>query len=179
MILCILAHRIHPVTSVVSGLLSGTLWALGVTSFLGTKYWGNAMIGALIGAVLLSLKSNPSYSICLGMVLPCLDYVSWDNEGEIHNPIALTARTTDRENNLDRSEETSFLESNDIADYSDAQPPVAIVERRPLLSRVNESTLSNDDSVIRGRVPFINSMESDFDAGSSNSNNAGLRARGT
>lgn len=182
MILCILAHRIHPVTSVVSGLLSGTLWALGVTSFLGTRYWGNVVIGGLIGAVLLSLKSNPSYSIYLGMVVPCLDYVSWDNEGEIHDPSepAAASRLIDRENNLDRleSNQTSFSESNDIADYSDSQQPTTIVERRPLLSRTTESTLSNDSSVIRGRVPFINSMESDFDDGSSNANNTGLRARG-
>ena len=190
-ILCVLAHRIHPVTSVISGLLSGTLWALGVTSFLGTRYWGNVMILTLIGAMLLSLKSNQRYTIYLGIILPCLDYVAWDEEGDIHDPNTPDVATRhsrveysrEENNNLDEIEmgqQTSSYsaESNDIAEYSDSQRPTAVVERQPLLSHATDSTLSNGSSVIRGRVPFINSMDSDFDDGSSAANNPETRMNG-
>ena len=190
-ILCVLAHRIHPVTSVLSGLLSGTLWALGVTSFLGTRYWGNIMIVSLIGAMLLSLKSNPTYATYVGMLLPCLDYVAWDDEGEIRDPNTPDATATNsrfgntrgESNSLDETEmgpqiSSYSAESNDIADYSNSQRPSTLVERQPLLSHATDSTLSNASSFIRGRVPFINSMDSDFDDGSSTANGSGVRMDG-
>ena len=69
-------------------------------------------------------------------------------------------------------------ESNDIADYSNSQRPSTLVERQPLLSHATDSTLSNASSFIRGRVPFINSMDSDFDDGSSTANGSGVRMDG-
>jgi len=44
LILFVLCHRVHPVTSVISGVISGALWSLQITSFLGTKYWGDMML---------------------------------------------------------------------------------------------------------------------------------------
>ena len=172
MILCTLAHRIHPVTSVLSGLLSGSLFALGVTSFLGTRYWGNAMIGAVILAIVMSMKSNSLYSTYIGMVLPCLDYVAWDEEGEILGPSDTNITTPNpRLDSSDTETDLNDLETGQTSHSTNG-------ERRPLLPSATDSTLSND-SRIRGRVPFINSMESDFDDGaSSNANNTGSRSDG-
>ena len=171
MILCILAHRIHPVTSVLSGLLSGSLFTLGVTSFLGTRYWGNAMISAVILAIVMSMKSNALYSTYIGMVLPCLDYVAWDEEGKIHDPSDASIPPNPRHGSSDMESELNDLETGQTS-------PSANGERRPLLPSTTDSTLSND-SRIRGRVPFINSMESDFDDGASNNtNNTGSRSDG-
>ena len=175
-ILGALSHRVHG-TSVLSGLLSGSLWAIGVTSFLGTKYWGNVMIGTWICAILLSLKSNPGGSQCLGLMLPCLDYVAWDEEGDVFDPNATTnlrrrnssrfgASRVEREDDDLELGQTSYSESNDVVDYS-TQQPSATMERRPLLSHATDSTLSNESGVIRGRVPFIDSMDSDLDDGGS------------
>eukprot|EP00804_Cyclotella_cryptica_P010667 CCRYP_005466-RA/>CCRYP_005466-RA protein AED:0.00 eAED:0.00 QI:248/-1/1/1/-1/1/1/140/592 len=189
MILGILSHRIHPVTSVISGLLSGSLWAWGVTSFLGTRYWGNAMIGSLVGSMLLSLKSNQSCSMYLEMLLPCVDYVAWDGEGNIHDTNAshLSTRQNNSQFGSSRNEtdegdfemgQTSYIESNDNVDFSTSQRPSS-AERRPLLSHATDSTLSNESSVIRGRVPFINSMDSDLDDIGQTMNNAGSRFDGS
>jgi hypothetical protein len=188
-ILCILAHRIHPVTSVVSGLLSGTLWALGVTSFLGTRYWGNFMIGCLFGAILLSLKTNPSWSTYLGLVLPCLDYVSWEGQGNFRESHAPTTNSQFGNSRMESNElemgQSSYLESNDMANNLSLPQSSVILERRPLLAHNTDSTLSDESRVIRGRVPFINSMESDLDDRLSVSNvesrpdgNLSRRARG-
>lgn len=190
MILGILSHGVHPITSVISGLLSGSLWAFGVTSFLGTRYWGNVMIGTLIGAMLLSLKSNPLCSVYLDMVLPCIDYVAWDGEGDIYNAHSshLSTRRSNSQFGNSRHETdeddlemgpSSYMESIDNVDFSTSQRPSVAVERRPLLSHASDSTLSNESSVIRGRVPFINSMDSDLDDIGQTINNLGSRFDGS
>ena len=82
-ILIILTRRIISATSIISGVLSGSLWRFGLTSFLGTRYWGNVIFFVLAFGTLLSLKAHPSHSAYLALILPCLDYVSWNMKGEL------------------------------------------------------------------------------------------------
>lgn len=152
MILGMLTYRIHPITSIMSGLLSGSLWSLGVTSFLATRYWGNICILSLILAVLLSLKAQPTYQYILEMIIPCISYVAWDRDGEI--PDGSGGQASSRRNTDNEDEENDELE-------------IGSNERYPLLSS-SQSSLSGDDSaVIRGRVPVMN-----VESGESNNSGA-------
>jgi energy-coupling factor transporter ATP-binding protein EcfA2 len=76
-----------------------------------------------------------------------------------------TSRVEKEDDDLELGQ-TSYSESKDIVDYS-TQQPSATMERRPLLSHATDSTLNNKSGVIRGRVPFIDSMDSDLDDGGS------------
>ena len=146
LILGMLAYRIHPITSIMSGLLSGSLWSLGVTTFLATRYWGNICILSLILAVLLSLKAQPTYQYMMEMIIPCISYVAWDRDGNIPDGNS-GGQVSSRRNTDNEDEEHGDLE-------------MASNERYPLLSS-SQSSLSGDDStVIRGRLPVMNAMES-------------------
>jgi len=164
LILAILTHRIHPVTSIISGLLSGSLWTLGLTSFLGTRYWGNVMLFSLAFGMLLSLKAQPHYSTYLEMFVPCIDYVAWDREGELpdasHGPNVLRPNTAQRRlsrssSNNDDLEMGSHFQSQSGGHTSE--------ERFPLVSSQSSSMSGGSSTAIRGRVPLINTMESDLD----------------
>ena len=102
-------------------MLSGTLWSCGITSFLGTRYWGNGMIGVLVLLVLLSLKadtvddaqqqsSNNIMYKYVNMLVPCIDYVSWNGDGELadgsvtgggSNQSSMHTRTNNSSNDVD------------------------------------------------------------------------------
>ena len=162
-ILAVLAHRIHPVTSIISGLLSGSLWTLGLTSFLGTRYWGNAMLFSLGLAMLLSLKAQPTYSKYLEMLVPCIDYVAWDIEGDIPDGRTQSLRRNSRR--LSRSihdEDNNDLEMGSHYNTQNGGHSNHH-ERFPLLSSESSSMSGGSSTAIRGRVPLINTMESDLD----------------
>lgn len=168
MILAVLTHRIHPVTSIISGLLSGSLWSLGVTSFLGTRYWGNAMLFSLVFGMLLSLKAQPSYATYLKMFVPCIDYVAWDSDGEIPGSNALNSpNDLSRQNSLRRSSHSNSGNHEDLelgSDFPTQNRGHSSQERFPLLSSQSSSMSGGGNSnAIRGRVPLINTMESDLD----------------
>ena len=75
-ILTVLSWRIHPVTPVFCGTVTGILWSAGLIRFLGNVYWGRCLV--LWGTALcaLSLKHTT-------LDIPCIDYVSWDHRGRI------------------------------------------------------------------------------------------------
>ena len=83
LVLWLLSRRIHPFASILSGLFSGTLWSMGITTFLSCRYWGNALFFVLGLGVLMSFKAHPTMSIYVGTLVPCLDYVSWDGVGKM------------------------------------------------------------------------------------------------
>jgi len=148
LILGMLTYRIHPITSIMSGLLSGSLWSLGVTSFLATRYWGNICILSLILAVLLSMKAQPTYQYMTEMIIPCISYVSWDRDGNIPNGSS-GGQASSRRNTDNEDEENNDLEMGPMNN-----------ERYPLLSSSQSSLNGDDSAIIRGRVPVMNEMES-------------------
>ena len=179
-VLSALCHRIHPITSVASGLLSGSLWFMGVTSFLGTKYWGNVMIYSLVAAFLFSLKAQPSCSNYLGMFIPCLDYVAWDRDGNIYDVSASSEPNSLRRNVSSMERDTNDESSDgDLEMGSSGLPSVQhsmnSTDRSPLLSQSSSSM--SGSSIIRGRVPLMNAMDSDInDDGDMLSNSASMPA---
>jgi len=164
-ILTILTHRIHPVTSIISGLLSGSLWSLGITSFLGMRYWGNIMLLGLALVMLLSLKAQPSYSTYLEMFCPCIDYVIWDREGEIPDGSASSSQNVYRQNNARGgiSQTNSNSDDLEMGSHFQTQNGHRGEERFSLISSQSSSMSGGSSSAIRGRVPLINTMESDLD----------------
>lgn len=82
-VLWLLSRRIHPFASILSGLFSGALWSLGITTFLSCRYWGNVLFFVLGMGFLMSFKAHPIMSRYVGTLVPCLDYVSWDGEGKM------------------------------------------------------------------------------------------------
>jgi hypothetical protein len=134
LILMAISRGIHPITSIVSGLWSGWLWSWGLTTFLGTRYWGNCTLFISVLAMLLSLKAQPSYSTYLKIYVPCIDYVAWNELGEIPNG---------REETPLRDEDEIDLE-NGSNSIEDTLPPYS------------------SHSVIRGRVPRMDSSHSDL-----------------
>mmetsp|Transcript_11453 Transcript_11453/g.17004 ORF Transcript_11453/g.17004 Transcript_11453/m.17004 type:complete len:547 (+) Transcript_11453:67-1707(+) len=149
LMLFVLGHRVHPFTSVISGIVSGALWSLQLTSFLGTKYWGDMMLWSLGIAIMLSLKANTTYT-WPSAVIPCLDYVSWNRDGEVVNTAASNAAANQSGRNtptMDLEMGNASLQTNGIQ-----------TEHLPLLSQT--STMSGS-STIRGRVPRIDTMASD------------------
>jgi len=82
-ILSLLSRGVHPISSILCGVWSGTLWSWGITTFLGTWYWGNALICAIILVILLSLMAQPLYLTYMRVFVPCIDYVAWDEDGNI------------------------------------------------------------------------------------------------
>ncbi|KAL7546853.1 hypothetical protein ACHAWF_010184 [Thalassiosira exigua] len=146
MILTLLTHRIHPVTSIMCGLMSGSLWSLGATKFLGTRYWGNAMLFSLVLAIVLSLKSQPSYSQYLVMLVPCLDYVAWDSEGLIPERVSGSSYANSSNHPVGHGdlETGSNFQTHNGGQGHDS----------PLLP--------SQSSAIRGRLPHINTMESEL-----------------
>ena len=149
LILLVLCHRVHPVTSVFSGMLSGALWSLQVTSFLGTKYWGGMMLWSLAIIIVLSLKANTTYSRLLTAIIPCLDHVAWNRDGEVVNTTPSNAS-----NQSGRNTPTVDLEMGNASRTYGIR-----TEHLPLLSQA--STISGSSSTIRGRVPRIDTMDSD------------------
>jgi hypothetical protein len=143
LMLFVLGHRVHPFTSVISGIVSGALWSLQLTSFLGTKYWGDMMLWSLGIAIVLSLKANTTYT-WPSAVIPCLDYVSWNRDGEVIN-----TATSNAANQSGRNTPIMDLEMGNASLQT---------EHLPLLSQT--STMSGS-STIRGRVPRIDTMASD------------------
>ncbi len=152
LILTVLTRKIHLVTSIFSGLLSGSLWSMGFTSFLGMRYWGNAVLFSLTMAILLSLKAQPLCSKYLVNFAPCINYVSWNEDGQM--PSANNDGLMLNDNDLEMG---SIIQAQNGERH--------IQERIPLLFSQSSSVSDNDGSgiAIRGRVPLINSMESDLD----------------
>lgn len=146
LILTLLTRKIHLVTSIGSGLLSGTLWSMGLTSFLGTQYWGNVVLMNLVMAILLSLKAQPFYSKYLEIFVPCLDHVAWSRHGNVN----------------DVQEDSSHGEDLEMGQRFRVQNGDRH-ERFPLLLSQSSSVSAGSGRAIRGRVPLINSMESDLD----------------
>jgi hypothetical protein len=151
LILTVLTRKIHLVTSIFSGLLSGSLWSMGLTTFLGTRYWGNTVLFGLTMAILLSLKAQPLCSKYLENFAPCINYVSWNNVGKMPSP-----------NNDGLMLNGDDLEMGSITQAQNGEQHIQ--ERIPLLFSQSSSVSDNDGSgiAIRGRVPLINSMESDL-----------------
>ena len=148
MMLFVLGHRVHPISSVISGVVSGALWSLHITSFLGTKYWGDMLLWSLAIAILLSIKANTTYT-WPSAVIPCLDYVAWNREGEVVN-----TTTSSFPNQSERNTPAMDLEMGNLP----LQRNNIQTEHLPLLSQT--STMSGS-STIRGRVPRIDTMASD------------------
>lgn len=146
LILTVLTRKMHLMTSIFGGMLSGSLWSMGLTSFLGTRYWGNAVLFGLAMAFLLSLKAQPLYSKYLAMVVPCIDYVAWNGHGKI--PSA----------NNDAHDGDVEMGAHTQAQNGDHHSQ----ERLPLLMTQSSSVSDGSGIAIRGRVPMINSMESDL-----------------
>jgi hypothetical protein len=151
-ILFLLCHRMHSLMSVVCGLFSGALWSLQITSFLATKYWGDRMLWALFIAILFSLKANTTYSRLLSTVIPCLDHVAWNRDGEI-----VGAAAYDVPNQGGRNSPDVDLEMGNRSSRSNGGNRTN--EQLPLLSQ-SVSTMSGSSSTIRGRVPRIDSIDS-------------------
>jgi hypothetical protein len=153
LILTVLSHGINPFTSVISGLWSGSLWSWGLTSFLGTRYWGNTTLFISALGMLLSLKAQPSYSTYLKVFVPCIEYVAWDEHGEIPNGRGGTPqRNGSGEEDLEMS---SLLRAQREGHSSEG-------ETFPRDS--SHSSLSGgSNNAIRGRVPIMNSIDSDMD----------------
>ena len=85
------------------------------------------------------------------MLIPCIDYVAWNGEGEISDGSSSVLRpNTSRGSSSDDDLEMGTTRNGE--------------ERYPLLS--SQSSSMSGGSTIRGRVPLINTMESDLgDAG--------------
>jgi hypothetical protein len=97
-------------------------------------------------AFLLSLKAQPLYSKYLAMVVPCIDYVAWNGHGKI--PSA----------NNDAHDGDVEMGAHTQAQNGDHHSQ----ERLPLLMTQSSSVSDGSGIAIRGRVPMINSMESDL-----------------
>jgi hypothetical protein len=93
-ILSLLSRGVHPISSILCGIWSGTLWSWGITTFLGTWYWGNALMCAIILVILLSLMAQPLYLTYMRVFVPCIDYVAWDEDGNIISLSTTTTTTT-------------------------------------------------------------------------------------
>ena len=144
LILTVLTRKMHLMSSIFGGMLSGSLWSMGLTSFLATRYWGNAVLFGLATAFLLSLKAQPLYSKYLAMIVPCIDYVAWNGHGRI--PSA----------NIDDAH------GEDLEMGSRIQAQNGHSEERLSLLMTQSSSVSDGSGIaIRGGVPMINSMESD------------------
>ena len=152
-ILFLLCHRMHSLMSVVCGLFSGALWSLQITSFLATKYWGDRMLWALFIAILFSLKANTTYSRLLSTVIPCLDHVAWNRDGEIVGAAAYDVPNQEG----GRNSPDVDLEMGNRSSRSNGGNRTN--EQLPLLSQ-SVSTMSGSSSTIRGRVPRIDSIDS-------------------
>mmetsp|Transcript_26942 Transcript_26942/g.59865 ORF Transcript_26942/g.59865 Transcript_26942/m.59865 type:complete len:494 (+) Transcript_26942:61-1542(+) len=94
-VLLIVSSRVHAVTGVFCGMLSGTLWMAGVTSWLSSSYWGGCMLATIGFSCILSLKAGDSTLSVPGtraspgrpraeLLLPFIDYVSWDGDAVVH-----------------------------------------------------------------------------------------------
>lgn len=112
-LLTALSWKSHPLTCVLFGMLSGFLWTLGITSFLGEVYWSACIIAGIVVASLLSLR------VSHGGWLPWIDYVAWDDRGRIRYD----------ETNLDEQYENEEVE----------EEPENDIESRPLLDRRSDS----------------------------------------
>lgn len=99
-LLLLVSARLQPITGVLYGMLSGMLWSAGLTSWLGTSYWGNCMLVTIGLGCLLSLRAecgarvDGSASRSLqqqssldsrAKLLPFIDYVSWDGMAVVHS----------------------------------------------------------------------------------------------
>jgi hypothetical protein len=93
-LLSLLSRGVHPISSILCGIWSGTLWSWGITTFLGTWYWGNALMCAIILVILLSLMAQPLYLTYMRVFVPCIDYVAWDEDGNIISSSTTTTTTT-------------------------------------------------------------------------------------
>ena len=133
-LLTALSWKSHSLTSVLFGILSGFLWVLGMTSFLGEVYWSACIIAGIVVASLLSLRVTQG-----GGWLPWIDYVAWDDRGRIRYD----------ETNLDELSENEPEEEEEAADND--------VESRPLLNRRSDS-----NSGLRGRLPMMD-MDDDIE----------------
>ena len=136
-LLTALSWKSHPLTCVLFGILSGFLWVLGVTSFLGEVYWSACIIAGIVIASLLSLR------VSHGGWLPWIDYVAWDERGRIRYD----------ETNLDEQSE------NEGEDEEEADNDINDIESRPLLDRRSDSSRS---SGLRGRLPMMD-MDDDIE----------------
>ena len=107
--------------------------------------------------MLLSLKAQPSCSRYLGLVFPCIDYVAWDEEGEIRNDSSSAAPRRNSERNASDGdvEMGSHFQAQNGSNSSE--------ERFPLLSQ--QSSSMSGGSRIRGRVP-LNAMDSELSGAS-------------
>jgi hypothetical protein len=111
-ILSLLSRGVHPISSILCGIWSGTLWSWGITTFLGTWYWGNMMLVVLLFVILLSLMAQPLYLTYMRVFVPCIDYVAWDEDGNI-----ISLSTMERESGgavppMHRNEHVVDLEMN-------------------------------------------------------------------
>lgn len=140
------------------------------------------MIGVLVLLVLLSLKadtadvddaqqqsSNNIMYKYVNMLVPCIDYVSWNGDGELADGSVTTGSVTTGGGNQSMHTRTNNS-SNDV-DIEMGGSSNNNAERYPLLSSssqqsssliMSNSGSSSDDNAIRGRIPIFSSSESDL-----------------
>ena len=166
----------HPVLSVVCGLLSGWLWVIGLTSFLGQPYWffGLIFVVALLCALSLKVSGSPW--------VPCIDSVGWDAQGRIrpeasHEPsgIAAVLPYPEEYNDSDNSTGSNSLEDDNDTDDNDDDDDDYFGEEDNdadddlesglvlLQNRHYREQEEDDRQQLHHRLPFMGEMDDDND----------------
>lgn len=153
-ILLALNHSTHPIASIIFGTLSGLLWSQDMTSFLAEPYWSNGTVFAYIFLCGLSLRATASSFV------PCIDFVSWDDQGRRIQTTSTTS--SDDGNEVFELQANVFVNSDQGDDdtsnhsledeqehevelpmYNDAQQDLR--HRLPVMTDMEENDNDDDD----------------------------------
>jgi len=130
LLLTLLSWKTHPATSVWFGTVSGVLWTIGITSWLGEAYWGCLLIIWILVASLLSLHgSSHTWT-------PFVDYVAWDYRGRIPGEAQHGLGDDDRVSN-DEDDEHSIV--------NDLENPTEIRGRIPVMIQEDDDSWTTVD----------------------------------
>lgn len=155
-----LSYETTPIAPVLSGLASGSLWAIGLTSFLQDQYWGNSVVAAFALLCCLSIRAsnntnhdpsdNTPRATSQSTYIPCIDYVSPSyagrNEPEDSTTVLSTAGSFEGDESSDdgASDATSY-DSSHGSPETEAHRQESVVsndlEMAPLLENDRNQTV--------------------------------------
>jgi len=190
LLMCTSYKVIHPTLTIVYGMTSGALWVLGFTSWISLdSYWGNGFCWVAFFGIALSLRAAASAvsrerrrrrsgrgDWGLSDYIPCIDYVSWDERGRVlrmHDEEE--EEEEDGENSNHGGSEANVLDissSSSLQDISSTTMTSAnngestMLARRTISNSSNGSARyegENQQQQIRGRLPFMSSLDSELD----------------
>jgi hypothetical protein len=162
-ILLALNQSVHPIASVIFGTLSGVLWSpLNLTNFLVEDYWSNGTILAYLFASLFSLKAAGASSW-----VPCIDHVSWDDQGQRTYDSPESARFEQQapDDDVEAAANDNNINNSMEDDDEDASNHSFLEEQElPLYTNNNSNSNNiNDTQELRHRLPIMTDMDDNDD----------------